>query len=290
VTAQAGAEEERMAAPPPADNQLQDATDRVLSEWQREWPDLAVAPVAIINRVSRLIAYLRPEVDAVFARHGLSNPSFSVLASLRRAGPPYQRTQRALMESLQLTSGTISVRIDRLEREGLVIRLPDPDDQRGVLVRLTEAGLARFEAVAPVHLANEERLLAALTETQREQFAALLRALLLSFELDQVPADSPLHPRAWLGATLAPAHEALRVRRAAGLSETPGLLVREVVAVGPAAEASLREGDLIVSVDGEELRAVAALYEHVQASRGDDLVLGVLRGVEPRTLHLHIPA
>ncbi len=82
------------------------------------------------------------------------------------------------MDALQLTEGTISVHIDRLQHDGLVARSPDPHDQRGVLVRLTSAGEQLFERVAPIHLANEDRLLSALDAEQREQLAALL----LSFE------------------------------------------------------------------------------------------------------------
>src|SRR5947199_9289980 len=133
---------------------LKDHVDWVIEGWERERPDLDVAPIAVINRLDRLQSYLRAEVATVFERFGLTGPSFAVIATLRRTGKPFQLSQRALMDILQLTNGTISVRIDRLVREGLVERLPDPHDQRGVLVRLTEKGMAVFDAVAPVHLAE----------------------------------------------------------------------------------------------------------------------------------------
>ena len=97
-----------------------DHTDRVIEEWTRERPDLDVSSIAVINRMSRLLSLMRPEIEAVHERFGLSDPSFAVLSTLRRAGSPYQVTQRTLMDALQLTSGTISVRIDRLVRDGLV--------------------------------------------------------------------------------------------------------------------------------------------------------------------------
>src|SRR5918911_2215788 len=159
---------------------LKDHVDWVIEEWEKERPDLDVAPIAVITRLERLQSYLRAEVATVFERFGLTGPSFAVIATLRRAGKPYQLSQRALMDALQLTGGTISVRIDRLERDGLVERVADPHDQRGVLVRLTEVGERLFDQVAPLHLANEDRLLSALNTEQREQLAALLRILLLS--------------------------------------------------------------------------------------------------------------
>src|SRR5947209_6446218 len=105
---------------------LRDYTDWILDGWKVERPDLNVSPVAIINRMSRLSSYFRNALSEVYERFGLTGPSFAVIATLRRAGRPFQLSQRALMDILQLTNGTISVRIDRLVREGLVERLPDP--------------------------------------------------------------------------------------------------------------------------------------------------------------------
>lgn len=265
---------------------LRDHTDWILEGWARERPDLDVSPVAIINRMSRLMSFLRPEIETVQERYGLTSPSFAVLATLSRSGAPYQLSQRALMDALQLTSGTISVRIDRLEQEGLVVRLPDPDDQRGVLVQLTEKGRELFDRAAPAHLANEDRLLSALNAEQREQLASLLRILLLSFE--QIASDDPQHPRNWIGVSLAPAHLARRLRRSVGLPDVPGLLVQAVASPGPAAEAGLEEGDLIVAANGVEVRSIACLHEQLQAARGSTLALEVLRGAGSQTLKLHV--
>src|SRR5438270_4688379 len=92
-------------------NHLKDHVDWVIEGWREEKPDLNVAPVAIINRLERLQVYLRSGMVAVFERFGLTGPSVAVIATLRRAGKPYQLSQRALTDALQLTGGTISVRI-----------------------------------------------------------------------------------------------------------------------------------------------------------------------------------
>lgn len=262
-----------------------DHTDWVLAGWKQQCPDLDMSPIAVLNRLSRLQSYLQPEVAAVFERFGLTTPSFAVIAALRRAGPPYQRSQRALMDALQLTSGTISVRIDRLEREGIVERSPDPGDQRGVLVRLTEKGLSLFDQVAPLHLANEDRLLSALSQEQREQLASLLRTLLLSFE--PLDPEDPQHPSHWLGASLVSAHVARQVRRAAGLPEVAGLLIQAVAVPGPSAQAGLREGDLIIGANGSAIRSIEDLYRQLRAAGHAPVHLDVLRGEQRLTLPLH---
>lgn len=263
---------------------LRDYTDWILDGWKVERPDLNVSPVAIINRMNRLSSYFRSALTEVHGRFGLSGPSFAVIATLRRAGKPFQLSQRALMDILQLTNGTISVRIDRLVQEGLVERLPDPLDQRGVLVRLTERGLGVFDEVAPVHLAEEDRLLSALNLEQREQLASLLRILLLSFE--PIAGEDPRHPSRWIGASLAPAHFARRIRRSVGLPDTPGLLVQNVAVPSAASQAGLQEGDLIIAAGGAETRSIESLYERLVKAQNSTLAIEVLRGVEAHTLVL----
>jgi DNA-binding MarR family transcriptional regulator len=264
---------------------LKDHVDWVIEGWEKERPDLDVAPIAVINRLERLQTYLRSEVAMVFERFGLTGPSFAVIATLRRSGKPYKLSQRALMDALQLTGGTISVRIDRLERDGVVERLPDPHDQRGVLVRLTETGERLFDQVAPLHLANEDRLLSALNAQQCEQLAALLRILLLSF--DPIAPEDPHHPSRWIGASLAPAHRARQIRRSSGLPDIAGLLVQSVAVPSPAAEAGLQEGDLIISANETEIRSIESLHEQLLAARGKTVKLEVLRGPEPRSVYLN---
>jgi DNA-binding MarR family transcriptional regulator len=73
-------------------------------------------------------------------------------------------------------------RLDRLERAGLIERMPDPSDRRGTLVGLTLRGRELVDAAVAAHLANEERLLAVFSADQREQIAQLLRILLCSLE------------------------------------------------------------------------------------------------------------
>ena len=98
-----------------------------------------------------------------------------MLANLRRAGTQAQLTQRQIMTALRLTSGTISLRIDKLVERGLVERRLDPSDARTSIVMLTAHGSATFDAVAPEHLANEARLVAALSPDEQHVLGSLLK-------------------------------------------------------------------------------------------------------------------
>lgn len=156
---------------------MSDAVDRILEQWARERPELDASPMAVLGRIVRIAREVDRPLQRVFRRFALGPGEFDVLASLRRAGEPYRLSPRTLLESMMVTSGAVTKRVDRLERIGLVAREPDPGDRRGVLVRLTPAGLKLVNEVVEHHLANEERLLAALSRKDREQLTRLLRNL-----------------------------------------------------------------------------------------------------------------
>ncbi len=170
-----------------------DAVDRILAAWKRECPELDTAPAAIVGRIGRVRWHLDAGLERTFARFGLTRATFDVLATLRRSGKPYRLPQKTLMDAVMRTSGTMSFRVDRLESDGLVRRGPDPNDGRGVLVALTKKGMRLIDTVAPAHLANEDRLLDALSSADRAALVALLRKLLLSFE---APDRARRYPKA----------------------------------------------------------------------------------------------
>jgi DNA-binding MarR family transcriptional regulator len=161
---------------------MEDEVDRLVAAWARERPDLDVRPLEVLSRVTRLARHLDRARRTAFAEHDLEAWEFDVLAALRRAGPPYALSPGQLLTQTLVTSGTMTNRVDRLERRGLVERLPDPVDRRGVRVELTGDGRARVDAALSDLLASEEALLGALSGTERDALSALLRALIAPFD------------------------------------------------------------------------------------------------------------
>ncbi|HLJ99904.1 MAG TPA: MarR family transcriptional regulator, partial [Streptosporangiaceae bacterium] len=141
---------------------LRDEVDELVAAWQAQRPDLDVAPLQVLSRVSRLARHLDIARRAAFADHGLEQWEFDVLSALRRQGPPFQLTPGALLRATLVTSGTMTNRIDRLEAAGLVRREPDPGDKRGVLVTLTISGVERADAALADLLDREQSLLLSL--------------------------------------------------------------------------------------------------------------------------------
>jgi DNA-binding MarR family transcriptional regulator len=158
----------------------EDAIDRIVAEWTRERPDLDVSPTHVLQRITRLYLLQSASFAEIFARFGLTFGEFEVLAALVRSGQPYRLNPGQLGGALVLSSGAVTNRIDRVEAAGLVERLPDPADRRGTLVALTAKGRRLVDQALRSHLANEERLLGALSASERGQLARLLRKLLVS--------------------------------------------------------------------------------------------------------------
>ncbi|SHN22266.1 MarR family winged helix-turn-helix transcriptional regulator [Streptomyces yunnanensis] len=168
---------------------MADHVDLVLEQWATQRPDLDASPMAVIGRLKRLSRLIEAELRRTFSTHGLDAASFDVLATLRRSDPPHHLTPTELMRAAMVTSGAITQRLDRLESRGLVTRIPSESDGRGIHVALTDDGRALIDQALPDHIDTENRLLTALTTTQRDTLADALRALLESL------GDSADRPR-----------------------------------------------------------------------------------------------
>lgn len=159
-----------------------DHVDRVRAQWAKERPDIDTRPFAVVGRLGRAARYLDEGLAEFFANHGVSRADWDVLASLRRAGPPYTLSPTELYRGLMRTSGAMSQRLASLERAGLIERRLDPDDRRGVVVALTKKGRKLVDDIGADHMANERRLLSPLTRREQDELAALLKKLLLAYE------------------------------------------------------------------------------------------------------------
>jgi DNA-binding MarR family transcriptional regulator len=273
----------RAKGEPPQRPGPRDAVDDLVGGWRAVRSDLDVTPVEVVARLSRLRVIIEQHMEALFAEFDLTAASFSALAAIARLEGPDGVAQVTLMRELRLTSGTISVRIDRLVADGLARREADPDDRRGARITLTARGRDTFERAAPAHLDNERRLLAALSPDEQGALAGLLRKLLI--DLDGAGASGP-DPARRLGATLASAHETGVMRRAVGLADRPGLLVRAVDRDGPAALGGVVSGDLVVAVGGRDVRSLMDVHEALQVADNTEVVVDLVRGARATSVTL----
>jgi DNA-binding MarR family transcriptional regulator len=165
------------ARPAPAD-----AVDRITAQWHRERPDLDTEPMAVFGRIYRLARAMGDRIEQVYARFGIGRGEFDVLAALRRSGEPFSLSPTSLAETLMLTTGGMTGRLDKLQRAGLVERCPDPADRRALKACLTDKGRALVDEALAAGLVVQSEALGHLPPRDRSVLADHLRALLSSLE------------------------------------------------------------------------------------------------------------
>ncbi|NIZ09790.1 MarR family winged helix-turn-helix transcriptional regulator [Pseudooceanicola sp. HF7] len=161
-----------------------DAVDQILEQWRQARPDLDVSAMGPIGRLSRVFHHHSRQMNETFARHGLNAAGFDVLATLRRAGPPFALSPGELMASMMITSGTMTNRIDQLIKQGLVTRAKDPGDARRAVVKLTKTGFDLIDQAVAAHVETQNTLLAALSDAEIAGLDEGLRKLLVAAEQD----------------------------------------------------------------------------------------------------------
>jgi len=159
-----------------------DAIDRKIADWQPILHDLDPIVESIVQRIEVLAKRLKRLQVETLAEHGLKHEEWSVIAILRKAGEPYRVSAGQVAQHADISSGAMTNRLDRLEANGLVRRVPDPNDRRGVLVELTAKGLEAWESTVHVQGGKERLVTAALDDEGREQLHRLLRRLTRSMD------------------------------------------------------------------------------------------------------------
>lgn len=169
---------------------MSDRVDNMLREWEQRRPDLDTSALAIVSRLLRAARHLQEILDDIAAAYGLSHQGdLDVLTDLYRADPDRGLTPTELAESLLLTAGGMTLRLHRLQAAGLIRRTPNPHDGRGVLVRLTPAGVDIAEHALATALDAQADSIRSLSPVERSQLADLLRTLLEG--LGDVPPFRP---------------------------------------------------------------------------------------------------
>lgn len=160
-----------------------DHVDKIQAQWTKELPDADLAAQSIIARLHRLANHLTGEITAVYAEYGLSEGEFDILCAIRREGEPYEIRPADIAKTTMVTTGGTSKRLDRLEKSGLVERVPSRDgDGRSKWVRLTPAGKDLIEDAFGAHLENERRLVESLDVRDQGELERILRLWLVTFE------------------------------------------------------------------------------------------------------------
>jgi DNA-binding MarR family transcriptional regulator len=160
----------------------QDLLDSLIDDWKGQRPELDASAMGVVGRVLQLGRILEGRAGRALKKFDIHYTDLDVLATLRRSGPPFRLTPTKLRESVLITSGAMTAVLDRLEKAGLLVRVPDPSDRRVRAVELTPEGKQRIDKAIEVRFAEAEMALYALSPADREALVNLLRKLILSIK------------------------------------------------------------------------------------------------------------
>lgn len=148
--------------------------EKIKQQWAKEWPELDTSTMMLIGRLQLVHKQMTTRMNQTFRRFGLTDAGFDVIATLRRSGPPYKLTAGQLLEQMLVTSGSMTSRLGRLEKQGWVCRLTDEHDKRVVWVQLTPSALAMSDDIILAHVETQKQLLAHVHCDDRRQLTELL--------------------------------------------------------------------------------------------------------------------
>lgn len=155
-----------------------DKVDAILAQWRSVRPDLDCSSMGVVGRLRQTNGIWKTKLDQVFDGFGLSCIEFDILATIRRNDREITPTE--LYQTLMLSSGAISTRIEQLVQRGFVQRIASDQDRRSCKVTLTEQGQTLIDQALNSHVDNMNRMLALLTEQEQRQLEQLLKKILLA--------------------------------------------------------------------------------------------------------------
>ncbi|PAR50760.1 MarR family transcriptional regulator [Vibrio metoecus] len=155
-----------------------DKVDAILEQWRSVRPDLDCSAMGVVGRLGQTNGIWKTKLDQVFDGFGLSCIEFDILATIRRNDREITPTE--LYQTLMLSSGAISTRIEQLVQRGLVQRVASEQDRRSCKVTLTEQGIELVDQALNAHVANVDGMLGVLTEQERKKLGQLLKKILLA--------------------------------------------------------------------------------------------------------------
>lgn len=174
-------------------DQQRDLVDTLVDQWSAEMPRFNGAAKGLVYRLIYLNERYMAAMQSRLRKQGLTIGSYGVLACLRRQGEPYAMSPTAIFQALSLSSGGVSNLLERMEKDRLVKRSPDPNDRRGVLVKLTTRGQVIADEAAALEAEAEEAFIADVSDAELKTVNGILLRVLTDMDgaaLDEASEDA----------------------------------------------------------------------------------------------------
>lgn len=164
-----------------------DLVDTFQKEWDASHPEEKFVCVPAVTRLVRISEYIERAVEATLAEFDLTRGEAEVLFALVR-NPQLDITPKILQTLMLISSGGLTRRLDHLERKGLIVRRPDPNDRRGTVLKPTPEGVELTLKAHHAHVETEARLISVLDEPEKAFLELLLKKLILAQEAKLDPS------------------------------------------------------------------------------------------------------
>jgi DNA-binding MarR family transcriptional regulator len=150
------------------------------------WPQIDPEVEGIVVRAEKIHRHFQDAFRASLGEAGLTKEEWKVLMALHDS----VRSHGSLCHDLDVSTGAMTNRLDKLEGRGLIRRAPDPSDRRGVLLEITEAGDAQLAEYIEAGAGRERELVDDLTVAEKRELNRLMSKLLASLQAKN-PGKAP---------------------------------------------------------------------------------------------------
>jgi len=165
-----------------ADAPVTDSVGKMLPVWKNELPELDLGTEGIVERIQKINKHISRLLDQTLMDFNLDHGEWHVLMALRQTGKPYRLSPSTLARYMGLSAAAMTIRLNHLEERGLIRRLPNANDRRGVQVELTDAGWQAWQDSVGAQARKEALVAAALSESEKSARNDLLVRLTLEIE------------------------------------------------------------------------------------------------------------
>ncbi|MFE6968265.1 MarR family winged helix-turn-helix transcriptional regulator [Isoptericola sp. NPDC057653] len=155
-----------------------DRIDALVQQWADQRPDIDRDTMALLARLTRAAELVNARTDRLAGDYGVNRGDGDVMFALRRAGEPFRLSPTALARALLMTTGTMTGRLDRLEKRGLIVRVPSAHDRRSLDVELTPEGKRLVDEAVTTHTAGQQEAVSALSSRDRADLDRVTRKLI----------------------------------------------------------------------------------------------------------------
>ena len=159
-----------------------DSVDFCIGDITSRYAEIHPEVEGVISRLSAINKHVNREFEETLAGHGLNQGEYRLLLRLATQAADNRMSAGDLSRALMLSSGAMTNRLDRLETAGLIRRVPDPRDRRGVMIELTDEGRRQGDTAVIEQAAKEIDVLGALSPRELTNLNVLLRKVLSSLE------------------------------------------------------------------------------------------------------------